>query len=302
MSEVDGKTFSKKIGAAVRRFQRTLLRLLESIKIHLAKFARHLKRSWKKFLRHFTKWIDPKLEPYRTHRDSAQYSLIKTASSPTELSASDDPDVEKDAISASTERERSSYPEQKPNTEISSHFEVPSSRADLFTIIGSTPFGILTKRERETITNVLSLPDHTIEEIMLPKSKVVYVQADEVLGPLTLDRLYRSGLAYFPVVDSKGRIIGTLHTAQLNSLEIREATRADQMLNPNIYYARLDYTLAQALDAFLRTSSQILIIVDHYGNIVGMLTFDEFCRAVFGQVQDGFDRDDDRLAVAKRCE
>lgn len=302
MSEVNGQTFPAKLGQLGRTLCRKLREFLAAIRRGLIRFGRFMKRSWKKFLRRFTKWIDPKLEPYRIHRSPS--SAPQTTPNP--------PSRPESTASPSSRSETATMPAPKfekiptsPMDFSNNHprdFETPETRTDLLTIIGSAPFGVLSKRERETITNLLELPDRKIQDLILPKSKIVYVAEDEVLGPLTLDRLYRSGLAHFPVTNSKGDIIGILHTAHLNSLEIRDTSRADQLLDPNLFYIRTDYTLAQALDAFLRTSSQLLIVVDHYGRVSGLLAFRDFCQAVFGQAPDDFDRDNDRLAVAKRRE
>lgn len=301
MSEVNGQTFPAKLGQLGRMLCQKLRDFFTMIRHALIRFGRFLKRSWKKFLRRFAKWIDPKLEPYRIHRSPSSTSQT-TPNSPSRPEPATNLSFHSEATSPTKIKQSSTSPSPASRSHHLHEFETPATRADLLTIIGSVPFGVLSKRERETITNLLELPDRKIQDIILPKSKIVYVAEDEVLGPLTLDRLYRSGLAHFPVTNSTGDIIGILHTAHLNSLEIRETSRADQLLDPNLFYIRTDYTFTQALDAFLRTSSQLLIVVDHYGRVSGLLTFCDFCQVVFGQAPDDFDRDNDRLAVAKRRE
>lgn len=284
MSEVNSQTFLTKANQLGQGLYQKFRQALQAVGRGLHKFAQLLRRNWRKFLRHFTKWIDPKLEPYRVHRSNT--ANVEHPPSPTAQHATVKPHFsQKSSASAAPS---------------ATNFETPKTRDDLFTIIGSVPFGILSKRERETITNLLDLPNRTIAEIILPKSQIVYVKDAEILGPLTLDRLYRSGLDHFPVVNHKEELIGILHTAQLNNLEVRESSRADQLADPNIFYVRSDYTFSQTLDTFLRTSSQLLIVVDHYGKIIGLLSFRNFCQAIFGQSQDDFDRDGDRIAVAKR--
>ena len=123
----------------------------------------------------------------------------------------------------------------------------------------------------------------------------------EVLGPLTLDRLYHSGYQHFPVINDSRRIIGLIHTTALNSLEIKETSRAIDILDPKVYYLREDYTLNQALAAFLRTNCYFFLVIDRFERIVGMLTYQMIIDYLLGETpSDNFDRDADRLAVAKR--
>ncbi len=238
---------------------------------------KHLKEV---FLRSFAGWVDPKLEPYRERKIGA-----------IEQKAREDgktvmPSEEGDSVIISEEIYTPVAPE---------------SREDLFALIREMPITVLTSQERKAMAAVLSLPDAKVSEIMTPALKTVFVKQDETMGPLTLDRLYRSGFTYFPVIDNKTHIIGTLHTASLNNLDVRETTTAVKIMTPHVYYIRDDYTLEQALKAFLRTNSQIMLVVDHYEKYMGMLTFGQLMDYLFSEKYvDDFDRDDDRLAVAKR--
>lgn len=178
---------------------------------------------------------------------------------------------------------------------------VPQTTAEFLDLMRRTPRTVLSQRERHVIATIMNFPDTKVSELMLPPSAITYVQADEVLGPLTLDRLYRSGYQHFPVLDDRRHIIGLIHTTALNSLEIKQTSRAEELLDPKIYYLREDYTLNQALAAFLRTNCYFFLVIDHYERIVGMLTYQMIVDYLLGETpSDNFDRDHDRLAVAKR--
>ena len=160
---------------------------------------------------------------------------------------------------------------------------------------------VLTRSEREMISAVFKLPEVTVSELMLQGEQIFYVDADEVLGPLTLDRLYKSGLEHFPVVDRKQNIIGCVHTTYFNNLELRESSKVSDVIDPGVYYLRPDYTLEEALHVFLRNGCHFCLVVNNYGKIIGMLTLKALCQYIFGNVENaGFSRDNDRLAVAKR--
>lgn len=274
-------TFTDKLRRLAQGFLKICQKAVKSIAKALKNFSAFLKRSRKKFLRHFTKWIDPKLESYRTRP-----RVSTTDTQP--------PIADPDGLKAPTFQ-----PTETGTTKTLD--DAPKTRADIFEIVAQAPHGIFSQRERNMITNLLELPDAKVSNIMLPANKIVYVDVDEVLGPLTLDRLYRSGLSHFPVKNAKGDLIGCVHTTHFNNLDIRDSNRVSEILDPGLYYVRDDYSLEQTLNTFLRTNAFFLLVTDRYGKVSGLVTFNDFMRHLFGANQkDAFDRDNDRLAVANR--
>lgn len=234
------------------------------------------------FMTGFTRWIDPKLTKYRTH--GAQHLTPE----PTKHTP------------AKTAKITEANPEGKNHTPTPKDY-TPTSTADFLSLLKRTPRSVLSSRERHVIATIMNFPTSRVSELMLPQTAITYVHDDEVLGPLTLDRLYHSGYQHFPVLNHDRRIIGLIHTTSFNNLEIKETRRVKDILDPNICYVREDYTLNQALAAFLRTNSYFFLVVDHYERIVGMLTYQMLVDYLLGETPaDNFDRDSDRLAVAKR--
>lgn len=247
-----------------------LRQMWQGIRAFVRKIGKELKKAWHGFLRSFVRWSDPRLEPYREKKWS---------------------DLEREAEKAKIVVQEQTY-----------NVAAPSTREELFALIRETPITVLSGEERKAMSAILSLPEVQVAEIMTRGSKIVFVNKDEVLGPLVLDKLYRSGFTFFPVIDGREHIIGTLHTALLNSLDVKETKSAREVMEPRVYYLRGDYNLEQALKAFLRTGSQIMLVVDQYEKLLGMLTFAQLMDYLFSEkfVNEDFDRDDDRLAVAKR--
>lgn len=179
--------------------------------------------------------------------------------------------------------------------------DIPTTRAEILAVIKSAPYQVFPKDERRLMEAVLTLKERPMSEIMIPKNKIVYVDHNELLGPVALDRLYQSKMLHFPVRNAKKEVIGAIHTASLNSLEVKESFRAGEILDPNVYYLREDYTMAEALDTFMRNECYFCLVVNDYGKIVGMVNFSDLAAEIFGGAdRDDFNRDDDPLAVAKR--
>lgn len=254
--------------------EKTPLNFLQEFFAWLKALGKDIKKAWrslkKQTLSSFATWVDPKLQPYR------EKPLAKPATAKT-----------------------SAEPVAKPATDAS--ICTPQTIEEFLDIMKRTPRSVLNQRERHVIATIMKFPEVKVSDLMLPQTAITYVKATEVLGPLTLDRLYRSGFQHFPVIDHNHKIIGLVHTTALNSLEVKQTSRAHEILDPKVYYLREDYTLNQALAAFLRTNCYFFLVIDQYERIVGMLTYQMIVDYLLGETPtDDFTRDDDRLAVAKR--
>lgn len=178
---------------------------------------------------------------------------------------------------------------------------IPRSTDELIHLLQLTPTSVLTARDRQIIAATMSFSSLSVARLMLPKSEMTFVKENDILGPLMLDQLYQSGFSHFPVLDRKGQISGVIATDSLNSLAIKNTDRAEKFIDRQIFYLRDDYTLEQALAAFLRTSHPFFLVVNRAGELVGQLTLKMLMTHLLGQIPtDDFDQDSDRASVQNR--
>lgn len=208
-----------------------------------------------KILEKFTRWVDPKLEKYRTPK-----------------------------------------PEPEPEPYL------PQTLADFLWFLKKTPTEILTVEDRARIAAVMSIRERRVREIMMPITEVTFVHEHDFLGPLMLDKLYKSGQEYFPVLSTGGKTVsGIIHTGALNSLEIEATERAAKYMEREVYFLREDYALEQALAALFRTKSYLFMVINKNGEIVGTLGLQKLVEEVVGEVKDdNFFGDDSIKDVCSR--
>ena len=177
----------------------------------------------------------------------------------------------------------------------------PMNKAELVDLLRRTPREVLDDSERAIIAAAMSFSERPVELVMLPKEKITFVHENDFLGPLMLDKLFKSGFLHFPVIGASGRITGLLHTRDLNDLKIRETDRAGKYLDEDVYYIRTDHTLEMALTAIIRTNCHFFVVIDAAEKPVGLLTYEMVMREMLGkEMKDGFDGDMDSYSVARR--
>ena len=148
----------------------------------------------------------------------------------------------------------------------------PSSLEDFIGVIQRTPRNILTLKERERIAAVMSFNERKVGDLMAPKSKIVFVKRKEVLGPLVLDRLYKSGFTNFPVIDEKDNVVGIIHTEALNALEIRKTDLAEKYMDNNVNYLNEKDGLKKAVEEIERTNSYYFLVQNDKQELTGCFT------------------------------
>ena len=148
----------------------------------------------------------------------------------------------------------------------------PKDLADFIDILKRTPKNILSDTDRTRIAAVMSFDERQVSDLMVPKSEMVFVKTTEVLGPLVLDKLYKSGFTHFPVVDSKNKVKGIIHTEALNALEIKKTDRADKYLNKDFNYLHTFDSLPHAVEEITRTGSYYFLVLDSSDALAGFFT------------------------------
>lgn len=176
-----------------------------------------------------------------------------------------------------------------------------ASREELEHLIAQSQ-GVLTPDEKKLLTYGLTFGGREVHEVMTPRSVVDSVARTELLGPLALDDLHKTGHSRFPVIDGDiDHVVGMLHVQDLLTLSKKRSVTAEKAMEPRVFYIREDQTLQHALSAFIRTHHHLFIVVNEYRETVGVLSLEDVIEALLGRkIIDEFDAHDDLRAVAAR--
>ena len=150
----------------------------------------------------------------------------------------------------------------------------PKTLEEFVEVVARTPRSVLDARDRERIAAVMSFDERRVMDIMAPKDKMIFVRANEMLGPLVLDKLYKSGFTNFPVVNAREKVVGVIHTEALNALEIRRMEAAEKFVDKNVNYLHVRDKLTRAVEEIERTNAYYYLVLDEDEKLAGFLTVD----------------------------
>lgn len=148
----------------------------------------------------------------------------------------------------------------------------PHSLEEFIELLKRTPRNILSNDDRSRIAAIMTFKNRSIDKLMIPKKDIVFVNEKDFLGPLMLDKLYKSGFTVFPVVDSRDRIKGIIRTEALNALEIKKTDRAEKYLDPNVHRLHPTDSLETLISEIKSTGSSFFLVENDSSELVGFIT------------------------------
>ena len=152
---------------------------------------------------------------------------------------------------------------------------VPKDLKEFIDLLRRTPKDILSAKDRARISAIMNFDDREVKDLMVTKDKMIFVKKKEVLGPLTLDKLYKSGFTNFPVIDAKEKVLGVIHTEALNALEIKKTDLAEKYLDPTVHYLHVSDSLKFAVEEIERTNSYYFLVLDDSNSLAGFFTIQQ---------------------------
>lgn len=156
--------------------------------------------------------------------------------------------------------------------------------------------------EKKLIQHGLQFGSKTVGEVMTPRGVIDSINKKELLGPLVLDDLHKTGHSRFPVTDGDiDHVVGMLHIHDLFTLDTKRSTTAEKAMEARVFYIPQDQPLQHALAAFIRSHHHLFIVVNEYRETVGIVSLEDVIEALLGRkIVDEFDTHNDLRQVAMR--
>ncbi|MDR1660882.1 MAG: hemolysin family protein [Azoarcus sp.] len=157
--------------------------------------------------------------------------------------------------------------------------------------------GIIEKNEHAMVRNVFRLDDRQIGSLMVPRSDIVWLDVERPLEE-NLACMAESEHSRFPVCrGGLEEILGIISSKQLfnQTLKGGEPDITRQLQNP--VYVPESLTGLELLEQFRASSTHMVFVVDEYGEVQGLVAFQDVMEAVTGEFRP--DRQEDAWAVQR---
>jgi CBS domain containing-hemolysin-like protein len=172
-----------------------------------------------------------------------------------------------------------------PSPESKSRDHHVASREELQQFIKKSTT-ILSSDERTLLSSALSFYKKTVLDSMTDWQDVTCIDADELLGPLVLDDLHKTGHDRFPVTQSEdSQVLGFVYLSQVTLLGSKKSLTARQAMQTPVHFVDHTLPLEEALKVFLETRQSILLVRDEQQAVCGIVTIADAVRVLLGQTK-----------------
>ena len=151
---------------------------------------------------------------------------------------------------------------------------------ELLFLMENSP-SVVDDSQRRLIKSALKFSEVVLSEVMTPIDEVVSLAASDLIGPLVLDDLHRTGHDYFPVLNQVDEVVGLLSLADLVSLDNKTSRTAQELCDENVIQLRDDESLMGALQQLL-TEQVLVAVVVRRGKTVGLVRLSSIIASLIG--------------------
>jgi len=147
--------------------------------------------------------------------------------------------------------------------------------------------GVIEQQEHQMVQNVFQLDERLLTSIMRPRAEIEWLDAADTVAQ-AVAKAAASGHSWYPVCrGGLDDVVGVVKIAALLGPDGRPAGAADRMdahAQPAVFVPET-LTGMELLERFRSESSRILMVVDEYGVVQGMLTPLDLLEAITGELK-----------------
>lgn len=148
---------------------------------------------------------------------------------------------------------------------------------------------ILDREERHLIAEVLAVGSLRVSELMVPRTEVVFLQADMSVAEAV--ELVRGGRhSRFPVTEGgPDDVVGFVHLRDLLGHREPLAMGTLRTLAREVKRLPASKRVLSALSEMRRAGDHIAVVVDEYGGTAGIVTLEDLIEELVGEIHDEYD-------------
>jgi magnesium and cobalt transporter len=172
----------------------------------------------------------------------------------------------------------------------------PNDRQDLKEILReAAERNVVDTETLSILEGALQVSDMQVRDIMVPRSQMVCIKADESLKEF-LPSIIESAHSRFPVLgEDQDEVLGVLLAKDLLPLilnENLEAFNIKDLLRAAAFVPE-SKRLNILLKEFRATRNHMAIVADEFGGIAGIVTIEDVLEQIVGEIEDEHDQEDD---------
>ncbi len=148
------------------------------------------------------------------------------------------------------------------------------------------------REERKLIHSIFEFGDTVVREVMLPRTDMIAVEADETIEA-AIDRALEGGYSRLPVYEgSTDRIIGLVYLKDLVYRARRgEGDQPARLAKREAKFVPEQKRVAELLNEMQTEHFHMAIVFDEHSGTAGLVTLEDLLEEIVGEIVDEYDAD-----------
>lgn len=148
-----------------------------------------------------------------------------------------------------------------------------------------TQAGVFEEAEQDMVQGVFSLGEQRVYSLMTPRTEIVWLDIEDTIEQIR-NKIAEHDVSRFPVrQDTLDVILGVVKArdlllASLSGGEIK----LKQLLKPAFYIPET-MSAARALEIFKEKGTEMLLVIDEFGGLQGLLTVNDVIEEIVGEIE-----------------
>ncbi len=145
--------------------------------------------------------------------------------------------------------------------------------------------GVFKESEQDMVEGIFSLGDSRVYSIMTPRTEIVWLDIDDTIEDIR-KKIMESEYSRFPVrQDSLETILGIVKARDLLAQSLAgEEIRLKDLLKPAHFIPETMFA-ARALESFKEKNTELLLVIDEFGGVQGLLTVNDIIEEIVGEIE-----------------
>ncbi|HEX2990903.1 MAG TPA: hemolysin family protein [Anaerolineales bacterium] len=148
-----------------------------------------------------------------------------------------------------------------------------------------TQAGIFEESEQDMVEGVFSLGERRVYSLMTPRTEIVWLDIEDTIEEIRF-KISENEYSRFPVrQDTLDVILGIAKARDMLVASLSEGPiRLKQLLKPAFYIPET-MSAARALEIFKEKGTEMLLVIDEFGGLQGLLTVHDIIEEIVGEIE-----------------
>lgn len=164
--------------------------------------------------------------------------------------------------------------------------EPPITEEELQVLIDQgTQAGVFEESEQDMVQGIFSLGEQRVYSLMTPRTEIVWLDIEDTIEEIR-NKISENEYSRFPVrQDTLDVILGIVKARDLLVVSLGgEELKLKHLLKP-AYYIPETMPAGRALEIFKEKGTEMLLVIDEFGGLQGLLTVHDIIEEIVGQIE-----------------